>query len=51
MWASPTEDDLEFTGKSKTDFALKLICECEDYAIPTYIKDGLVWLNDQRVLE
>ena len=48
---SPTEDDLEFTGKSKTDFALKLICEYEDYAIPTYIKDGLVWLNDQRVLE
>ncbi|CDD27910.1 uncharacterized protein BN815_00055 [Firmicutes bacterium CAG:94] len=51
LGASPTEDDLEFTGKSKTDFALKLICECEDYAIPTYIKDGLVWLNDQRVLE
>ena len=48
---TPTEDDLEFSGKSKTDFALNLICECEDYAIPAYIKDGLVWLNDQRVLE
>lgn len=48
---TPTEDDLEFSGKSKTDFALSLICECEDYAIPAYIKDGLVWLNDQRVLE
>ena len=48
---TPTEDNLEFSGKSKTDFALDLICECEDYAIPAYIKDGLVWLNDQRVLE
>lgn len=48
---TPTEDDLEFLGKSKTDFALNLICECEDYAIPAYIKDGLVWLNDQWVLE
>ena len=48
---TPTEDDLEFSGKSKTDFALNLICECEDYAIPAYIKDGLVWLNNQRVLE
>lgn len=48
---APIEDDLEFKGKSKTDFALNLICECEDYAIPAYIKDGLVWLNDQCVLE
>ena len=48
---TPTEDDLEFSGKSKTDFALNLICECADYAIPAYIRDGLVWLNDQRVLE
>lgn len=51
LGSSPTEDDLEFTGKNKTDFALKLICECEDYAIPAYIKDGLMWLNDQRVFE
>ena len=48
---SPTENDLEFSGKSKTDFALALICECKDYAIPAYIKDGLMWLNEQRVLE
>lgn len=48
---SPTEAKLEFSGKSKTDFALNLICEYNDYAIPSYIKDGLVWLNDQRVLE
>ena len=46
-----TEDDLEFTGKSKTNFALDLIYECADYNIPNYIKSGLVWLNDQRVLE
>ena len=45
-----TEDDLEFSGKRKTDFALNLIYECENYAVPAYIKDGLVWLNDQRVL-
>lgn len=47
---TPTEDDLEFSGKKKTDFALNLICECEDYAVPAYIKNGLVWLNDQQVL-
>ena len=49
--ASLTEDDLEFTGKSKTDFALKLIDECFDYKIPKYIRSGLKWLNDQQVLE
>ena len=47
---TPTEDDLEFSGKKKTDFALNLICVCEDYAVPAYIKNGLVWLNDQQVL-
>lgn len=45
------EDDLEFDGKSKTDFALNLICGKSDYEIPKYIKDGLVWLNNQKVLE
>lgn len=48
---SPSEDELKFTGKSKTDFALKLVYECEDYAIPAYIKNGLIWLNEQRVIE
>lgn len=48
---SSTEDELKFSGKSKTDFALKLIYEYKDYAIPEYIKAGLVWLNNQRVLE
>ena len=46
-----TEDELEFKGKSKTDFALNLIYECENYGIPAYIQSGLVWLNEQKVLE
>lgn len=48
---SISEDDLEFKGKSKTDFALDLIYECPDYCVPDYIKSGLKWLADQRVLE
>lgn len=47
----PTEDDLEFKEKSKTTFALKLIYEYHEYTIPAYIKSGLKWLNDQKVLE
>lgn len=46
-----TEECLEFKDKSKTDFALNLICDNPDYEIPQYIKDGLVWLNEQKVLE
>lgn len=46
-----TEDKLEFKGKSKTNFALNLIYECKNYTIPAYIKSGLKWLNDQKVLE
>lgn len=45
-----TEEKLEFTEKSKTDFALKLICDYPDYSIPKYLIDGLVWLNKQKVL-
>lgn len=45
------EKKLEFTGKSKTDFALDLISKCSNYSVPDYIKSGLKWLNDQRVLE
>lgn len=48
---STSEEDLEFKGKSKTDFALDLIFECADYCVPAYIKSGLTWLNNQRVLE
>ena len=47
---SATEEDIEFTGKSKTDFALSLICDNPEYVIPKYIIDGLVWLNEQNVL-
>lgn len=45
------EEDLDFTEKSKTDFALNLICNNPNYSIPQYIKNGLIWLNKQRVLE
>lgn len=47
---SITENNLEFTDKSKTDFALNLVCGNPSYVIPKYIKDGLVWLNEQNVL-
>ena len=46
-----SEKKLEFSGKSKTDFALDLIYKCSDYCVPDYIKSGLKWLNDQKVLE
>lgn len=49
--ANATEDELEFKEKSKTDFALDLICNNPDYTIPQYIKNGLIWLNEQKVLE
>ena len=45
------EEKLKFTGKSKTDFAIKLVYGCENYVIPSYIKNGLEWLNDQLILE
>lgn len=37
------------SGESKTDFAIKLLTDpkYEDFHIPTYIRDGLIWLNDQ----
>lgn len=50
LTAPVTEESLSFEGKSKTDFALNLITEKPDYEIPQYIKDGLIWLNDQQVL-
>lgn len=45
-----SESDLVFTGACKTDFALELIYKYPNYAIPKYIKDGLIWLNNQQVL-
>lgn len=43
---SPKFDD---TRNKKTDFALSLLVEDEyrSYQIPSYIRDGLVWLNKQ----
>ena len=37
------------SGESKTDFAIKLLTdpEFENFQIPSYIRDGLVWLNNQ----
>lgn len=46
-----TESDLEFDEKSKTNFALGLIDNHPDYKVPLYIKKGLKWLNEQKVLE
>ena len=48
--ATPSEAEIEFDKKSKTDFALKLIYDNPNYTIPQYIKNGLMWLNDQKVL-
>lgn len=45
------EEDIEYKGKSKTDFALKLIYEFKDYNIPLYIKNGLKWLNDENTID
>ena len=44
---SVSEEDIRFNDKCKTDFALDLILKYEDYDIPKYIIDGLVWLNNQ----
>ncbi len=46
-----TEEMIFFQDKSKTDFALNLICDNPNYEIPQYIKNGLIWLNEQKVLE
>lgn len=48
--AMPSEENIKFNEKSKTDFALNLIYNNPDYAVPMYIKNGLVWLNNQKVL-
>lgn len=48
---NPSEESLEFKGKCKTDFALDLIYNHSNYNIPKYIKSGLKWLNDQKVLD
>lgn len=44
-------EDPDFANRSdkKTDFALKLLMEGEfiSYHVPSYIRDGLIWLNNQ----
>lgn len=45
------EEDIEFKGKSKTDFALDLIYKHKEYNVPSYIKNGLKWLNDIEVID
>lgn len=45
------EDDLKFNEKSKTDFALDLICGDYDYNIPAYIRSGLKWLDEKKLFE
>ena len=49
--ADPTEDKINFGNtKKKTDFALELLLEKSVYNIPAYIKSGLCWLDEQKVL-
>lgn len=45
-----TEDDLTFGNGCKTDFALDLVYKHDSYTVPAYIRDGLVWLNDQKTI-
>ena len=43
------DPDFNSTREKKTDFALKLLIEetYRTYRVPSYIRDGLVWLNKQ----
>lgn len=47
--AEGSNPNFEETGDKKTDFALKLLIDEEyiSYYVPSYIRDGLVWLNNQ----
>lgn len=47
----PLFDD-EGENGSKTDFALKLLTspQYEKFAVPSYIRNGLIWLNEQSKL-
>ena len=46
---TPSEDDIQFTEGSKTQFALDLIVSKTGYAVPQYIKQGLSWLSRQKI--
>lgn len=45
------EEDLEFKGKSKTDFILDLITQEDGYNTPEYILNGLKWLKETKALK
>jgi predicted ATP-dependent endonuclease of OLD family len=47
---SPTEEEISFIDKKKTDFALELLLEKSNYKVPAYIQSGLCWLDEQKVL-
>lgn len=49
---TPTESDIDFDSSidgSKTDFAMDLIFDenKQNYKVPKYIENGLIWLNSQ----
>ena len=46
---SKEDVEVNFGNEKKTDFALKLLMEPQyaDYTIPSYIVNGLIWLNQQ----
>lgn len=47
-----TNLNFENRGEKKTEFALKLLMEEKytKYVVPSYIRDGLVWLNSQSCM-
>lgn len=46
---NPKEEDVCFSGKKKTDFALELLLEKSNYNVPAYIQNGLCWLDEQKL--
>lgn len=51
LFGKTETEELDFSkeGDKKTDFALRLLVDDQytDYQLPSYIRDGLVWLNKQ----
>lgn len=45
-----TETSIDFGNDKKSDFALDLLLEKAEYTIPSYIKNGLIWLDEQPVV-
>lgn len=46
---NPTEKDIDFSDK-KSDFALNLLFENNNYEVPEYIKKGLCWLDKHSAI-